>query len=209
MIQRINLIPLEFQPRKISVKLPVKYFVVIALGLLYILPMNSRINSQIKKADEAKLALESKKLELVTRNMNYVNLLESIESREKTLSILENKSAILRDVVKTRIFWSDILKEISFIIPDNLWLNEIFSNTLITNTDDDDNKETETVEKKIKEVKIRGSSYNNKVITEFVEKLEHSYFLNEVRLRYTEKRVIKDKYIVYDFEVAAQLKEFN
>ncbi len=70
----------------------------------------------------------------------------------------------------------------------------------------EDEDEPEFIEKDIKVVKIRGSSYNNKIITSFIKKLEDSYYLDEVKLNFTEKEIINDIFITYNFEIVSRLR---
>jgi Tfp pilus assembly protein PilN len=209
MIQRVNLIPEEFKVKKTRTRFPAKYLIVIILGLLYITPLNMSINAKIKDIDSKKSALEKEKLELVTNNMKFTSLRQETEKTIKEISLINKISVELKDVIKDRVFWSDVLKEVSFLVPKKLWLDNISSRDVTVDIDEKEGVKdaSKIVMKTVKEVVITGSSYNNETITSFIRSLEGSYFLDEITLKYVKKRIINKDFTVYDFEVVSRLRE--
>jgi len=216
MIDRINLLPEEMQAKKTFAKLPVRYIVVILLGLFYIIPAHLKINSSVKKANQ-KVASLDKKLKLIKAdNQEFTDLHSEAEKLIDELKSVRKISTALSKVIVDRILWADTLKEISFMVPKKLWLSSLASHDYIisvedsdTDDNDDDGEKSEPVEIIKKIVTIKGSSYNSKVIKKFVKELEVSYFLEDVKLKYVKKRIINDIYTVYDFEASSKLKDKN
>jgi Tfp pilus assembly protein PilN len=194
MIDRVNLIPDELKAKKTTVKLPFKYLTVLGLGLIYIATFHIGISKKVNEMDKKIAALKETKLKLAAAE----KLMDRIDLIKKT-------SATLTEVVKKRIYWSDILKEMSHIIPQDLWLKSLSSRdtTIVVDIEGSD----ETVEKLYKELIIKGSAYKNETIKTFVENLENSYFLDKIKLSYTQKRTINKVFTTYEFEVVSKLKE--
>ena len=207
MIDRINLMPEVFIERKRTTNFPVRYIVVAALGIAIVVIANARINRNIKELTARKQSLMQEHLKVLSSNILIDNLHQEAESKKEEISNLENKAESLRSVIAGRVHWSDILKEIAYLVPENVWLNEIRSKTVTVEIADESGEgDAKTVEKVIKDVILKGSSYNNSIIAEFISNLENSYFLQDVDLRFVKKVMVKEVFITYDFEVRMTLK---
>ncbi|MFC1855708.1 PilN domain-containing protein [Thermodesulfobacteriota bacterium] len=206
MIQRINLIPEELLGKHGGFKLPVKYIIVVILALLYIIPLNRHINNKLKAVTEEKGALEKKKDTISARNDDFAKLQKEVDTLQSSIEMVNTSKVALLKIIKERIFWSDVLKEISYNIPNKLWLHGIVSHDNIID-DEVDSDENIIIEKTVKSITIKGSAYKNKTIKDFVKNLEESFFLNEIKLAYIRKNVLNEIYIVYNFEIRAKLSE--
>lgn len=84
---------------------------------------------------------------------------------------LSVKDAAVRQALQDKIFWAEAFKELSMIIPTNVWLTE-FQSTMVNG-------------KRV--MSISGQSGSSKNTTDFFNALEKSYFFRDVEIKFSEK----------------------
>lgn len=99
---------------------------------------------------------------------------------EKIQSITHNspeqltaKDAAVRQALEDKIYWAEAFKELSMVVPRDVWLTE-FTSTMV------DGKRV---------MSISGQSGSSKKTTDFFDALEKSYFFRDVQIKFTEKLV--------------------
>ncbi len=226
MIDRINLIPEEFAPKKINFFLPLKYIILVALALGIIVPLHQKVTRESKSTLAKEQELMRKSIKLQADNVRFVKLKTEVDKKRVEIELLHTRSKALKGIVKNKLLWSEVLKEVSYLVPEKVWLSEVFSqtSTVIINDrsaaegtngdaegDDSGSEKKENqkniVEKSEKKVTIRGSSFNGKLVSVFIANLEKSYFLEDIKLDYLKKRIDTKKTVTYNFKIVSKLKE--
>ncbi len=101
-----------------------------------------------------------------------LDLNEKIQSlSHSSAESLSVKDAAVRQALEDKIYWADAFKELSMIVPSNVWLTE-FQSSMV------DGKRV---------MNITGQSSSNKKMSEFFSALEQSYFFRDVQMRFSEK----------------------
>lgn len=84
---------------------------------------------------------------------------------------LNAKDATIRRALEDKIYWADAFKELSMIVPTDVWLTE-FNTAMV------DGKRV---------ISISGQSGSSKKMTDFFASLERSYFFRDVQIKFSEK----------------------
>ena len=208
MIEHINLIPDEIRERKkagqkrpLIIVFLIFYF--FGLGVVYFYQkgkINGRLNNQeqIKKQNS----------ELMAQNAMYKDAIERIGLAQKREEDIKKRLEVIDSLLQGRIYWSGILRSITHIIPDGIWLTSLSTYDLTDASKASAPRAGQPPVESIrgKGVKVTGTALSNSRIAEFVFAVENSRFFGNVLLAYSQKRELQGKDL-YDFEITADLKE--
>ncbi|MBI3398087.1 MAG: PilN domain-containing protein [Deltaproteobacteria bacterium] len=192
MIERINLIPDEVRNKK---KAAQKRPLVIGLLVFYILGLGAFYFYQKAKIKERlhKIELMGKERDtLITQNARYKEIIERINLTQKRGNEIKKRLDIINVLLEGRVYWSEILRSITHIVPDGVWLMSLSTYDISKGPG--------------KGVKCSGTAISNSGIAEFVFALENSQFFRNILLNYSQKRELQGRDI-YDFEITADLRE--
>ena len=109
---------------------------------------------------------------------------------------VEQQLAAIKELRKKRILWSDMVREISFIVPQRVWLTRVESF--------DSKQDGFTVSRTGKSVRFIGFARSQEAVNFFLSALERSPRYEGVSLVYAQKRAEKDRERV-DFELTVGL----
>lgn len=191
MIERINLIPDEIRSKKKAGQrrpLIVGFLIVyvILLGTVYYY-QKTRVKGKLNTME----TIRKEKDELMAQNARYRDVIERINQTQKREDEIRKRLVVISAILDNRIYWSEILKNITHTVPDGVWLTSMSTYDL-----------TNVVGKG---VKFSGTAISNSGIAEFVFALENSRFFGNILLSYTQKRELNGRDL-YDFEITADLK---
>jgi Tfp pilus assembly protein PilN len=199
MIEHINLIPDEMRERKragrkrpLIIGLLILYF--LGLGVVYFYE-KAKVNGRLDKLEQVRKQSD----DLIVQNTKYKEVIERVNLAQKREEEIKKSIEVIGSILDSRIYWSDVLRSITHIIPDGIWFASIVTYDL-----------TDQAKAKVplsgKGVKFSGTALSNSRIAEFIFAIENSHFFGNVLLTYSQKREFQGKDL-YDFEVTTELKE--
>lgn len=105
---------------------------------------------------------------------NLTGEINADTSRKETIKLEEEKRLdLIKKLVKERIIWSEVLRELSLTIPEDVWLTDLESR---------DSKRPDK-----KEIRMVGFAKSHLDITKFITLLEGSSYLSDISLVYAQK----------------------
>ena len=192
-MRRINLIPEEAKkitPRKWlktrllkSRTLRIISLVVIALILINLWQSTSLLRHRFAIASGKKKINELRTKVLRSRNV-YDQTRQQKEGTEKEIKRIEEKFRLLQRVRAERTAWAVVLAHLSELVPENLWINKT------------------TLNKKL--ISIIGTTFDNEVVSRFMELLDESDYFENTSFNYTQKKKLTDKAVI-NFEVTTNV----
>lgn len=201
MIERINLIPDDIRMKKRAGR---KRPLVISLLVIYVLGLGAVYFYQRVKISERLNNIEQVKKqrdELIAQSARYKEVIERINLAQRKEEDIKKRLEVIGSLLEGRIYWSHILRNITHIVPDGVWLVSLATYDLPKGPG---NVQTESIGGK--GVKFNGTAISNSRIAEFVFAIENSQFFGNVLLAYSQKRESKGKDL-YDFEITTDLKK--
>lgn len=118
------------------------------------------------------LKLQEKREALRTMASLNADLNQQIQNLSHTsVQNLNDRDAAIRRALDEKIYWADAFKELSMIVPNDVWLTDF---------------QTAMLEGK-RVMSITGQSASNKKMTDFFSSLERSFFFRDVQIRFSEK----------------------
>ena len=194
MIERINLIPEEIRRQKRALQtrpLIIAILVIYAIGLGAVhLYQTNGVKKRLAKVERLRIERDN----IIIQNMRYKDAIEKITQAQKREEDIKKRLDIISSLLEGRVYWSELLKNITHLVPDEVWLTSLSTYDAPRGTG--------------KGVKFNGTAAWNSGIAEFVFAVENSRFFGNVQLGYSQKRELKERDI-YDFEITADLKEIN
>lgn len=191
MIEQINLIPedikqLKSVKKKRSLIIIFLIFYVIGLGTIYF-HENGKINDTLYKIDE----VEKKRAEVMSQNIKYKEVIERVTLLQKREADIKKRLDVIGSILDTKMPWSEILKDITHVIPDGIWFTSLSTYDLTKGAG--------------KGMKFIGTAISTSNIAEFIFVMENYHFFKNISLTYSQKKEspIKD---LYDFEVTAEVR---
>jgi Tfp pilus assembly protein PilN len=186
----VNLIPEEIKrqwrlKRLKTLFISIAVFYLASLGLVY----GYQLTVLAKKEKEV-VSLEGEKGLLISRNVQYRELINKINDTKKKEVELKRRLDTVSSLVEDHISWSTTLKVLSRDIPERVWLRSLSTS---------DKAEGKTLA-------FEGSALSHGAVADFVFMLENSAFFHDVSLTYTQKKEFNRK-TIYDFEVFAGLRK--
>jgi Tfp pilus assembly protein PilN len=200
MIERINLIPDEIlidkkavQKRPLIISILILYF--LCLGAVFIY-QKANIKKRLNNVEQAKMQRD----ELVAQNTRYREVIERINLVQKKEEDIKKRLAVISSLLEERVYWSEILRNLTHRVPNGIWLTSLSTNDL---TKGAGNSPTDSIGGK--GVKFNGTSLSNSAIAAFVFALENSSDFENVILVYSQKKESQDRDL-YDFEISTDLR---
>ena len=119
----------------------------------------------------------------------------SLKHTEERNKDIEKRMKVVGSIVSSKIYWSEILRRITLLIPEDLWFTSLSSYNL---EDESSNKAT------IMGIKINGTAFSNRHIAQFIFSLENSSIFENIFLTYSAKRTLSERDF-FDFELKADI----
>lgn len=201
MMERINLIPDEMLRRK---KAWQKRPLIIGVLVLYVLSLGMVYFYQRAKLKERLNNIEqaiNQRDDLIAQNARYKEVIERINLAQKKEEDIKKRLEVIDSLLQGRVYWSEILRGITHLIPDGIWLESLSTYDLPQGSG---KPPAESIGGKA--VKFNGTAVSNSRIAEFVFALENSRFFKNVLLTYSQKRELQGRDF-YDFQLTVDLKE--
>ncbi|MBI5643921.1 MAG: PilN domain-containing protein [Deltaproteobacteria bacterium] len=194
MIKGINLIPVEIQNewRIKKWRAGILAACAVYVCLLAAVFINQRFALNEKRAEEQ--AVLGEKDALAAKSSEYALLTRKLTELKTTETELKKRLGVTADLNDKRISWSLILKKLSHDIPDGVWLRALSTSDVQDSAG--------------KKLRFLGSAKSNRVLADFVFKLENSGYFQDSTLSYSQKRESGGS-SVYDFEIYATLRKTN
>lgn len=196
MIEQINLIPDEIMRKKKagqkrSLVLGILILYVAGLGMIYFY-QKAKIKERFDNTEQARKQRD----ELIAQNARYKEVIERINLAQKKEEDIKKRLAVIDSLLQGRVYWSEILRGVTNLIPDGIWLTSLSTYDVPQSSASGGGKG----------VKFNGTAFSNSRIAEFVFTLENSRFFKNVLLAYSQKKELQGKDL-YDFEITAELKK--
>ncbi len=159
-----------------EVAVPMALVAVVVLLVLVSLGYAWRVSLLKKEVRELAIQRDKTLQELARLNGEIGSLAQQTEtSREAATQQLE----AMRDLLKNRIPWSDVVREVSFIVPDGVWLTQMESL---------DSKPDGLFPSAMgKSVRFNGVAHSQTAVNQFISSLERSPRYGSVSLVYAQK----------------------
>jgi Tfp pilus assembly protein PilN len=100
-----------------------------------------------------------------------------------------DKAALIQDILKERVLWSQVFKQLSFIVPKGLWFDYL-----------------EGVSDDKAEIRIKGGSFSYLSIADFMRSMEKSGYFMDPQLSYAQKAVVQGQDVI-GFEIICGMKK--
>lgn len=200
MIERINLIPDEIlvdkkavQKRPLIISVLVIYF--LCLGAVYIY-QKAKVKKRLNNVEQARMQRD----ELIAQNTRYREVIERINLVQKREDDIKKRLAVISSILEERVYWSEILRNLTHRIPDGIWLTSLSTNDLAK---EPGKSPADSIGGK--GVKFNGTALSNSAIAAFVFALENSSDFENVVLVYSQKNESQDRDL-YDFEISTDIR---
>lgn len=200
MIERINLIPDEIlvdkkavQKRPLIISILVLYF--LCWGAVYVY-QKAKVKKRLNNVEQARMQRD----ELMAQNTRYREVIERINLVQKREEDIKKRLAVISSILEERVYWSEILRNLTHRIPDRIWLTSLSTYDLAKG---EGKPQTGSIGGK--GVKFNGTALSNSAIAAFVFALENSSDFENVVLVYSQKNESQDRDL-YDFEISADIR---
>ena len=100
-----------------------------------------------------------------------------------------DKAALIQDILKERVLWSQVFKQLSIIVPKGLWFDYL-----------------EGISDGKAEIKIKGGAFSYLSIADFMLSMEKSAYFLDPQLSYAQKSVVQGQDVV-GFEIICGMKK--
>lgn len=143
----------------------------------------------------------------ITQSMDSIKLEtdEILRQSEAASEGNKTKEQLLQQLQQVHIPWTDLLREVSVLIPDNVWLTRMEGIEELQGGNSSDRAQSTDIAKSVKELKFVGFGASHVAITRWMLALERSRYFRDVTLIFTEKRTDEGQSRV-NFEIKAVLK---
>jgi Tfp pilus assembly protein PilN len=137
----------------------------------------------------------SLKNRLATLNVQKQALEQQADGLRKELAVVSptgmtrDKAALIQDILKQRVLWSQVFKHLSIIVPKGLWFDYL-----------------EGISDDKAEIKIRGGAFSYLSIADFMLSMEKSGYFQAPQLSYAQKSVVQGQDVV-GFEIICGMKK--
>ncbi len=130
---------------------------------------------------------------------------EVLRQAEATSEGNKEKEQLLQQLRQVHIPWADLLREVSVLIPDNVWLTRMEGVEESQGGNSSDATKSVDIAKSVRELKFVGFGSSHMAVTQWMSVLEHSRYFKNVTLVYAEKKSDEGQPRV-NFEIQAVLK---
>ncbi len=100
-----------------------------------------------------------------------------------------DKAALIQNLLKERVLWSEVFKQFSRIIPRGVWFDSLEGNSVGK-----------------AEIKIKGGSFNYVSVSDFMLAMEQSDYFSKPQLLYAQKTVVQGHDVIA-FEIVCGIKK--
>lgn len=163
--------------------------------------LNARaLSQQLSQLTVQRDALTNEVIRL-TQEITSFERQETIERQEA-----EKKLTAVKGLLKDRVLWSEVFREVSFVVPPGVWLTSIETvepGSPIGDGGSSGARPAQTLEGK--QVKFIGFAKSNAAMTQFISALERSEHFMEIALIYAQRSDEPGSQQV-NFEIAANLR---
>ncbi len=163
--------------------------------------LNARaLDQQLSQLTVQRDALTKEMIRLTQEITSY----ERQEATERQEA--EKKLMAVKGLLKDRVLWSEVFREVSFVVPPGVWLTSIETvepSSSVGGGGPAGSRPTQTLEGK--QVKFIGFAKSNSAMTQFIAALERSEHFTEIALVYAQRGTEPDSQQV-NFEIGANLR---
>jgi Tfp pilus assembly protein PilN len=155
--------------------------------------------------------LKSEVRDLNQRRAIIAQSLDSIQSetgevlRQADATSEGSKEQLIQKLQQIRIPWTDLLREVSLLIPDNVWLIRMEGVEASQAGSFSDAAQATDLNRSVNELKFVGFGTSHAAITQWMSALERSRYFRDVTLVYAEKKSDEGGVRV-NFEIQAGLR---
>ncbi|MBI5286666.1 MAG: PilN domain-containing protein [Deltaproteobacteria bacterium] len=191
MIERINLLPDEIKRarRKAHIRSSIIVFLVIYVAVIVALYLHQR--GQIRNGLSHLEGLKREKDLLIEQNIKYKEVIDRISMIKQKEGDIQKRLEIIGFILDERIYWSRVLRAITHLVPEGMWLTSLSTHDLPKGTG--------------KGIRFTGLALSNLHIARLIFAIENSPFFHKVSLSYSQKKEFKGRE-VYDFEITSELR---
>ncbi len=189
MKDRFNLIPDGYLTQK---TLDAGRFIIFTLVILFVAGMVSLgilYEKRFIQLEGSIQRLNYQKNQLLFEEASAQMILDRIAQIEAEDADGREVLNLLNGLVRDRIQWSKIMAQVTYIVPEGVWLNSLSSSG----------------EGSHRKIKFRGAALSNKWVARFLFYLENHPDFSDVRLEYSRQIKIGEREL-YSFEVDSTLK---
>ena len=186
-IDRLNLMPKK-SFKNFKFWMPEIVSVTAAIGFLFVVTTNLAIQLTNSYWAEKLYKAKDQNFELGLQ-VKEANILSAKTQARK------DKIGVIRGLIGDRIAWSDILKELSLVVPNDVWLTEFHS------VKDEEDKNS-------KVVLIKGEGKSQTQIMKFFKSLKNSEHFRASEFRFSERVPASDPHI-YSFFIEVWLEDIQ
>ncbi len=195
MIDRINLLPEELKRAEKKKQIRKGLAVLISLNILCLILVHFHQKSIVADKEKVVSSFEQERKALLLKQKSYRMIGDNLKLTEKKNKAIEGRMKLVASIVSSKIYWSEILRRVTLLIPENLWLTSISSYNL---------EDKSSGESTIKSIKFNGTAFSNGQIAQFIFSLENSSIFENISLIYSEKRTHMERDF-FDFELKADI----
>ncbi len=195
MIDRINLLPEEFKRAEKKKQIRKGLAVFVSLNMLWLILVHFHQRSIVTDKEIAVTSLKQEREALLLKQKSYRMIGDNLKLTEKKNKEIEERVKVVASIVGSKIYWSEILRRITLLLPGNLWLTSLSSYNL---------EDESSSESRIKGIKFNGTAFSNGQIAQFIFSLENSSIFENIFLIYSTKRTYLERDF-FDFELKADI----
>lgn len=195
MIDRINLLPEELKRAEKKKQIRKGLAVLISLNMLCLILIHFHQRSIVTDKEITATSLKQEREALLLNQKSQRMIGDNLKLTEKKNKELQERMKVVASIVSSKIYWSEILRRITLLIPENLWLTSLSSYNL---GDESSSKPG------IKGIKFNGTAFSNGQIAQFIFSLENSAIFENIFLNYSTKRTHLERDF-FDFELKADI----
>lgn len=195
MIDRINLLPEELKRAEKKRQIRIVLIILTSLYMVSLVMVYFHQRSIVTGKEKVLSSLKQERNALLLIKQSYRVIKESLKQTEEKNKDIEKRMKVVDSIVSSKIYWSEILRRITLLIPENLWFTSLSSYNIEDRSSD---KAT------IKGIKINGTALSNRHIAQFIFSLENSSLFENIFLAYSTRRTQSERDF-FDFELKADI----
>lgn len=195
MIDRINLLPEELKRAEKKKQIRKGLALFVALNMFFFVLLHLHQKSIVMDKEKVVSSFKQERKALLLKQKSYRIIGDNLKRIEKKNEEIEERMKLVTSIVSSKIYWSEILRRVTLLIPENLWLISISS----YNLEDESSGKSD-----IKGIKFNGTAFSNAQIAQFIFSLENSSIFENIFLTYSAKRTRLEQEL-FDFELKADI----
>ncbi|MFH1784720.1 MAG: PilN domain-containing protein [bacterium] len=180
---RINLLPPEIAQEKAKRR---QVEIVVASVILIVILL---VGAYVVKTAQL-MAIKSELGEIESELAKQAVIVSQVEALKASKEVLNTRVSIIDRLVKGQFIWVQLLDEINYCLPKNVWLGSITSSQAGT----------------VGAVTFSGIAFDNFAIADFITSLEDSKYFGDVELTYIQEGSEIDKVMTLNFVVVCKVQ---